>query len=121
MVAQYKSFKEFYPFYLSEHMNPICRTLHFIGSALVIGLIIIVVSIWDYKVFNPFRKKYLTSSPILFKLNKIGDYGNSLVGVVLCLLGLYGILNDVHDKNEKGIKDIYNEIFHKNKNEEENK
>ena len=40
MVAQYKSFKEFYPFYLSEHMNPICRTLHFIGSALVIGLII---------------------------------------------------------------------------------
>ena len=41
MDNQYQSFKEFYPFYLSEHMNPICRGLHFIGTCGVIGLIII--------------------------------------------------------------------------------
>lgn len=29
------SFKEFYPFYLSEHLNPISRRLHFIGTALL--------------------------------------------------------------------------------------
>ena len=38
---EYKSFKHFYPFYLSEHMNPICRGLHFIGTFCVIGIIII--------------------------------------------------------------------------------
>lgn len=30
----FKSFAEFYPFYLSEHSNRICRRLHFAGSSL---------------------------------------------------------------------------------------
>ena len=37
----YKSFKQFYPFYLSEHMNPVCRGLHFIGTLCVIGIIFV--------------------------------------------------------------------------------
>ncbi len=36
---EYKTFKEFYPFYLGEHANPICRRLHFAGSSLIIALI----------------------------------------------------------------------------------
>ncbi len=32
---KYKSFKEFYPFYLTEHANTTSRVLHFIGTALV--------------------------------------------------------------------------------------
>jgi hypothetical protein len=32
---RYTSLKEFYPYYLSEHVNPVCRTLHFIGTALL--------------------------------------------------------------------------------------
>jgi hypothetical protein len=35
-VQQYKDFKSFYPFYLSQHENVICRRLHFIGSSLII-------------------------------------------------------------------------------------
>ena len=30
LLKEYKSFKQFYLFYLSEHMNPVCRGLHFI-------------------------------------------------------------------------------------------
>ena len=36
MNKKFNSFKEFYPFYLSEHKNSICRLLHFVGSFLVI-------------------------------------------------------------------------------------
>lgn len=37
MEKQYKTFSEFYPYYLSEHVNTTCRVLHFIGSWLVLG------------------------------------------------------------------------------------
>ena len=33
------SFKEFYPFYLAEHSNTVCRVLHYIGSSLVLALL----------------------------------------------------------------------------------
>jgi hypothetical protein len=36
MTKQYQTFKSFYPFYLSQHKNVICRRLHFIGSILVL-------------------------------------------------------------------------------------
>jgi hypothetical protein len=39
MSARFESFREFYPFYLSEHRNPTCRKLHFAGSTLVLALI----------------------------------------------------------------------------------
>ena len=32
----YSSFREFYPYYLSEHKNRTCRRLHFVGSSLVL-------------------------------------------------------------------------------------
>jgi hypothetical protein len=35
-VSQFNSFRDFYPFYLGEHQNPVCRRLHFVGTALVI-------------------------------------------------------------------------------------
>lgn len=38
-TAQFRSFAEFYPFYLGEHSNPTCRRLHFVGTSLVIALL----------------------------------------------------------------------------------
>ncbi|WP_394200365.1 Mpo1-like protein [Shewanella waksmanii] len=38
MTKRYKSFEEFYPFYLSQHQDPSCRALHYIGSTLVLLL-----------------------------------------------------------------------------------
>jgi len=42
MGKQFTSFREFYPFYLKEHSNRLCRRMHFIGSSLV--LIVLVVA-----------------------------------------------------------------------------
>ena len=37
---QFNSFREFYPYYLQEHSDRTCRRLHFIGTSLVIGLVV---------------------------------------------------------------------------------
>lgn len=40
-TKRFTSFREFYPYYLSEHQNVTCRRLHFIGSTLVLTLLIL--------------------------------------------------------------------------------
>lgn len=44
-VMTYRTFGAFYPFYLSQHRDPICRSLHYAGSALtlvVAGIILVL-------------------------------------------------------------------------------
>jgi hypothetical protein len=43
MEKEYTTFKHFYPFYLSQHSNPISRKLHYFGTSLVIALLAAVV------------------------------------------------------------------------------
>ena len=40
----FKSFAEFYPFYLSEHSNRTCRRLHFVGSTLTLVCLAMLVA-----------------------------------------------------------------------------
>lgn len=42
-MSSYSSFAEFYAFYLSEHSNRSCRRMHFIGSTLVLAVIVLVL------------------------------------------------------------------------------
>ena len=65
MAKAYRSFSEFYPFYLSEHRHPVCRALHYIGTTLVLCLLCYVI--W-YQNF------------ILFWLLPIVGYGFAWVG-----------------------------------------
>lgn len=49
MAAGFDSFRDFYPYYLSEHTNVVCRRLHFVGSwvALVfVGLAVGTLNAW---------------------------------------------------------------------------
>jgi hypothetical protein len=45
---RYTSFAEFYPFYLSEHRNPLCRALHYIGSIGVLSIVVYAISTESY-------------------------------------------------------------------------
>ena len=38
-TERYKSFREFYPFYIHEHSNQTCRRIHVVGSALVLAIL----------------------------------------------------------------------------------
>ncbi|MGL4517225.1 MAG: Mpo1-like protein [Shewanella sp.] len=49
MNKRYRSFGEFYPFYLSQHQHPVCRQLHFIGSSfvlLLLGVVLVTQTVW---------------------------------------------------------------------------
>ena len=39
-TPRYRSLREFYPFYLSQHQNRTCRRLHFFGTSIAIALIL---------------------------------------------------------------------------------
>jgi hypothetical protein len=43
MQKTYTTFRDFYPYYLSEHRNATCRRLHFIGSTLVLMLLVVMI------------------------------------------------------------------------------
>ena len=49
MSHRIQSFKEFYPFYLTEHQNTTSRVLHFIGTSLFfILLIVAIINRWGW-------------------------------------------------------------------------
>lgn len=46
-----QSFADFYPFYLSEHSNPTCRRLHFLGSSLSLVCLLLLFTTGQAKYF----------------------------------------------------------------------
>ena len=49
-MSGFRSFSEFYPYYLSEHKDPVCRRLHYIGSTLVLAILVTLAAtgLWGY-------------------------------------------------------------------------
>ena len=47
-AQKFTSFASFYPFYLGEHRNPVCRVLHFIGTSVGLSLLIVafITKLW---------------------------------------------------------------------------
>jgi len=43
-MSAFASFRDFYPYYLSEHSDRRCRRLHFVGSTLVLLVVVLALS-----------------------------------------------------------------------------
>ena len=65
MEERFKSFNEFYPFYVKEHRNKTCRLLHVIGTTIVIALAITAI---------------YQNNPRLWILVPVAGYGFAWVG-----------------------------------------
>ena len=48
---RFNTFAEFYPFYLTEHNNPVSRLLHFIGTTLVFVLLFAAIYLGNFWLF----------------------------------------------------------------------
>ena len=64
-LMEFKTFADFYPFYLREHSNIMCRKLHFLGTCGVIALLILF---------------FFTGSLILLLLLPVVGYGFAWAG-----------------------------------------
>ncbi len=64
-LMEFKSFADFYPFYLREHSNLVSRRLHFLGTCAVISLLILF---------------FFTGNPSVLILLPILGYGFAWVG-----------------------------------------
>lgn len=48
---RYRSFAEFWPFYVSEHSQPVTRLLHLLGTTAAVGLLIYLIAIGKWFLF----------------------------------------------------------------------
>ena len=62
---QFETFADFYPFYLKEHSNIMCRKLHFLGTCGVLSLLILF---------------FFTGNPFLLIFLPVVGYGFAWVG-----------------------------------------
>lgn len=65
MEKKYNTFWDFYPYYLTEHSNPVCRATHYIGTSLLFAVIAAAV--------------YFSNAKLLFLLPVVG-YGFAWLG-----------------------------------------
>jgi hypothetical protein len=65
MAERYRTFAEFYPFYLTEHVNVVSRRLHVIGTTLVVASLIAAAVLLDWR--------FLAAAPVI-------GYGFAWVG-----------------------------------------
>ncbi|MBB3169194.1 DUF962 domain-containing protein [Simiduia aestuariiviva] len=42
-TEHFNSFREFYPYYLAEHANRVCRRMHFMGSTVALMLLVFAI------------------------------------------------------------------------------
>lgn len=61
----FKSFADFYPYYLREHSNVVCRKLHFLGTCAVVALLLLF---------------FFTGKTVLLALLPVVGYGFAWAG-----------------------------------------
>lgn len=81
MEKHYKTFRDFYPFYLSQHANKTCRVLHFVGSWLVIAALLMALvtgNAWWYAVMPVAGYGFAWVGHVFFEKNRPATFSYPL-------------------------------------------
>lgn len=99
---KYKSFKEFYPFYLTEHQDKVCRELHFTGTLIffIILALIPVLQIWWMFILLPLvGYGFAWTGHFFFEKNKPATFTYPLWSLGSDFVMFYHILtNQIEDE-----------------------
>ena len=85
MPRQFASFRDFYPFYLGEHRNPVCRGLHFAGSWLVLVTLaaLILSGRWGFWILLPlFGYSFAWVGHFFFEKNRPATFTHPLYSLM---------------------------------------
>jgi hypothetical protein len=81
----FQSLNEFYPYYLQEHSNAMCRRLHFVGTSLVIGIVAtaVVTQQWAWLAALPLAGYgFAWAGHFFFEHNKPATFKHPLYSLV---------------------------------------
>lgn len=76
---KFDSLSAFYPYYLTEHSNSICRTFHFVGTAgvIILAVLSVVTLNWRFAAFMPvFGYGFAWMGHFIFERNKPAAFKN---------------------------------------------
>ncbi len=65
MTEKISTYREFWPYYLQEHSNPICRRLHYVGSTAALIFLVIFL---------------ITKAPVIIPVALLCGYGPAWAG-----------------------------------------
>lgn len=85
MVRRYTRFGDFYPFYLGEHSNRLCRRMHFIGSSLVLLTFVWVLvtgNSWDLLLMPLFGYGCAWIGHLFFEKNRPATFTHPLYSLM---------------------------------------
>jgi len=95
-MLQFNSVKEFYPYYLTQHREFKCRTLHFIGTGCVIALFIIALATqnwWLLMVMPLVGYGFAWTGHFLFEKNKPAAFHNPLYSLACDFIMFWHIIS----------------------------
>ena len=92
-VKNYNTFREFYPFYISQHQNSICRLLHFTGTSLIILLLMFYVDTYiDLMVIPLIGYGFAWSGHFFFEKNQPATFKYPLYSLMGDFVMFWNIL-----------------------------
>lgn len=83
--GHYRCFADFYPFYLGEHANSVCRGLHYAGTSLVIATFVyaLVTGRWSALWLIPiFGYGFAWAGHFFFEKNRPATFSHPLYSLL---------------------------------------